>query len=152
MKIKRYLPWWFGIVKRKFPAINTDRVIVAFGDTSYSNAVIMQDKAAHEAIHHDQQHHSNLFAIWWWIKYLNSPDFRFRQEVEAYQAEWKWIQRNNPDKHQNFRYLDAMARDLSSPFYGGLCDYLVAKTIIETPAQQVELIRRDKPFKTHGNF
>lgn len=131
MKIIKHLPWWFRFIKKKFPAIDEARVILAFGDRAYSNAVVMEDKAAHEMVHHKQQRHSKLYAIWWWVKYMRNPHFRLAQELEAYRAEWRWIQANNPDKHQNFRYLDAMARDLSSGFYGKIIFYYDAKTLIE---------------------
>lgn len=135
MKIHPHLPFWFPIVKKKFPTIPLDKVGVSWGDDVYSRdpqAFDHPQKRAHEAVHAKQQHHSKLYGLVWWWKYMRDPEFRFNEELQAYRVEWQWIQKNNRDKHMNWRYLRGMAESLSSEHYGKLCTLTEAKEYIDS--------------------
>lgn len=135
MKIIEGLPFWFFLVKRKFPTIPMDKVGVTWGDCIYTNdpmAFAHPQKMAHEWVHAAQQKHSKLFGLIWWWAYCRTERFRFEEELEGYRAEWDWVQENAKDPHQNFRYLNGMATMLSSEHYGNLVGFDRAKGLIES--------------------
>lgn len=134
MKIIEGMPWWFFLVKRKFPTIPMDKVGVTWGDCIYTNdpiAFAHPQKMAHERVHTEQQHHSKILGLIWWWAYCRREQFRFEEELEAYREEWQWVLANAKDPHQHFRYLDGMAKMLSSEHYGHLVGFEQAKKLID---------------------
>ncbi len=129
--IHKHLPFWFWIVKMKWPSIPLDRVIVAWGSDCYTNSFISPDKVIHESVHHKQQHYSKIYGIYWWIKYLLLKDFRFSQEVEAYRKEYQWVNSQKFSRQIKFEALMEMSKHLSSEFYGNMVKQEVALNIIK---------------------
>lgn len=72
---------WFVL----WPGADPNHTIIAFGDHVFiPGNSIREDLIVHEAVHLEQQKHSYLYAIWWYIKYFVSTRFRLEKEVEAY--------------------------------------------------------------------
>lgn len=135
MTIINGLPFWFWIVKRQFPSIPLDKVGMTLGDYIYTNDTFgfnHPQKIAHEAVHAGQQHHSRIRAIWWWVKYLRDPEFRFNQELEGYQAEYQWVLKHEKNKQTRWQVLQGMAKNLASEHYGSLIKESLAAEYISS--------------------
>ena len=59
----------------------------------------------------------------WWERYLVDTEWRFQQELEAHIEEYKSYKRHNKDRNAHIRYLQLIARRLSSPMYGNVVSY-----------------------------
>jgi len=65
----------------------------------------------------------------WWKRYLESPEFRLQQEVEAYQVQFSVVCRDNPGDVRR-QVLRRLAKDLSGPMYGHLVQFELARALI----------------------
>jgi len=68
----------------------------------------------------------------WWDRYLLDKDFRFVQELEAYQIQYQRYCQLNKDRNQRNKFLIRIASDLSSSLYGNLCTIPEAMTAIKS--------------------
>lgn len=111
-------PFW-RILKFFFPEYNPEGTVsVAFGRTIYANDVLPEDYDIHEMTHLRQQSHSYVMATIWWIRYIASRKFRYSQELEAYQEQYRWLfHRNSSIKRSR---LHRFAKELSGKLYGNL--------------------------------
>lgn len=93
-------------------------IIFTYGDTIYnpSKIDIPPDLMVHEEVHMRQQKND---PDKWWNQYLSDPDFRFKQELEAYRAQYKFAKEFYGRK-QLRSLLDHIANTLSGPIYGNL--------------------------------
>ena len=73
-------------------------VVYTYGDTVYipNGEALSDDLEVHEAVHIKQQ--AEMGAEEWWKKFLEDPEFRLSQELEAYQAQWEYIEENKNRK------------------------------------------------------
>lgn len=112
-------------------------VIFTYGDTIYnpSGAIIDIPLMKHEEVHMRQQ--AEYGPEKWWGRYLIDNDFRFAQEIEAYQEQFRWIKKVVKDKNRLVFYLEQLAGFLSSEQYGS----------IVTKSQAMEAIRSDRKYK-----
>ena len=109
------LKWVFGF--------DWGRNVATFGDTIYFRVgSIPEHLMRHEKTHLKQQKFSKVYAVWWWAKYLVSKKFRYKQELEAYQAQWNFCVLNYYIKERQ-EILKKIAGDLSGRLYGNLTTY-----------------------------
>lgn len=98
--------------------IDDNATIYTWGDAIYNpaNLRITEDLFVHERTHMLQQ---SKFGgpEQWWDEYLKDANFRYTQEVEAYQAQYKFFCGKNKDRNIQFRYLRMLSLILSSPMY-----------------------------------
>lgn len=106
-----------------------DGVVWTVGDTIHTKYPLMPDVLVHEKVHIKQQTSFGVTA--WWDKYLNDAEFRYKQELPAYQAQWKWIKKNIKSRNDQFKMLNKIAKDLSGNMYGNLVTYQEALTKIK---------------------
>lgn len=118
-------PIWASV--RVLLDFDEKRTIFTYGDTIYNPAkvIVSPDLIVHEMVHEKQQAAMNLFGRWfgaarWWKIYLHDPEFRFRQELEAYRAQYHYMARQINDREKLSRYLVNMTRELMGPMYGNL--------------------------------
>ena len=99
-----------------------DRVVFAYGDTIHCapSTTVPADVEAHEKTHFKQQAAHPGGAKGWWDQYLEDPAFRLSQEIEAYRAQYQWLERNMKNRNERFRIFMHMVGDLSGPIYGKL--------------------------------
>jgi len=71
----------------------------------------------HELVHFKQQQGEPEY---WWRLYLSDPAWRYIQELEAHQEEYRSFCRHNKDGNKRFQYLVRISRRLASPMYGSL--------------------------------
>lgn len=109
--------YWF--LRWIFPDYDFKKgVACAFGDRVYIYGGKMEESfQVHEATHLYRQKYSRVYAVWWWIKYILSKDFRYREELIAYQNQWDYIKVRCPIRQQ-WLVLDKLAAQLASPLYG----------------------------------
>lgn len=115
---------------KQFGVSFDDGVVWTYGDTIHTKYPINDGSLIeHECTHIKQQ--KKIGVIEWWDKYLEDEEFRFTQELEAYQAQWKWIKKNVKGRNDQFKMLTKIARDLSGTMYGNLITYQEALTKIK---------------------
>ena len=76
---------------------------------------------AHEIIHVAQQAKSDPLV--WWIRYILSPKFRYKQELPAYQNEYQYFVERIGDRNELNRILIRFAAALSGPLYNKIVDF-----------------------------
>ncbi len=128
MKITHGYPPNIGAIREKLnPSLNT---VFTYGDTIYIPSGGSPNKAlmAHEETHMRQQGDDPKG---WWDKYIASPDFRLRQEVEAYRNQYKEFSKAK-NRNRLYIFLSRIARDLSSSIYGNIISYDTAFKLIRS--------------------
>lgn len=125
MEIKNERPPIYDVAKALLDF--DDRCTVfTYGDVIYNPAClnIPDDIIAHEKVHMRQQESMSVLGKFgpkrWWDKYLSDPQFRFEQELEAYQQQYMFARVNIRGKERLNKYLQNIARALMSPMYGNL--------------------------------
>lgn len=105
------------------------RPIFTYGNTIYNphEGVIDDALVAHEEVHMKQQG-SDPDA--WWERYFEDPQFRYEQEAEAYKAQYRFARRVTNNRERLAKALHIWASDLSSPMYGSVATYAVARAAI----------------------
>jgi hypothetical protein len=125
--IKGYPPNYSAIIDALHPAGN---FIFTYGDTIYSptTEILDEEIIEHERVHERQQTENDkqFGPRKWWERYLIDGSFRWRQELEAYRAQWEYLERYEPDRNKRHKKLVEMARFLSSPSYGNLVGFAEA--------------------------
>jgi hypothetical protein len=129
MKISTQKPPNYDLIKAAFPTIEWgDGIAVAYGDTVYAKYPLRPDVVVHEATHLNQQ--EVIGRDIWWDRYLKDATFRFKNEVEAYQAQVRFISDAVKDRNQRFQLVHHLALDLSGTMYGKICTYSDALKLI----------------------
>jgi hypothetical protein len=128
MKIVFEYPPNIEDIKKKFVLRPT--VIFTYGDTIYNpgRGIITKDLMVHEETHQRQQ---GIDPAGWWMLYLNDPQFRLSQEVEAYQNQYQYFIKYNHGRNEIFLFVLKIARDLSSSLYGNVVEYHEAVKLIK---------------------
>ncbi len=113
----------------KFGASYEDGVCFTYGDAVHSQYLLRPDVEAHERVHIEQQCSYGIIA--WWDRYLCDDDFRLEQELEAYRAQWRFVQNSERDRNRQAIMLTQIAKDLASPMYGKLLPFKEALKAIK---------------------
>ncbi len=117
-------PRFFWLMKWFFPAADWDGgVVITYGKNVYCKYNISESLAAHEATHVRQQ----TSPLFWWIRYVMFPSFRFKQELEAHRNEYRAIKGYDGNKKG---YLDGIAYRLSGPLYNNMVTLEKARELI----------------------
>ena len=121
-------PIWDEVVKR-FEI--TEGTIFCWGFSIYNpnDRVIDDHLIAHERVHARQQELAGGPEPWW-DRYLDDAEFRLKQEIPAYRAQYDSFRKTTADRNARARYLDHLARSLSGGIYGHLVPYRKARTLI----------------------
>lgn len=108
----------------------TPDTVFAYGDTLYNplGLPIPQDLMIHEETHEKQQ--QALGVEQWWTMYLDRPNFRLQQEVEAYQNQYEFI-KTVLNRKGRIAALNRFAEQLSSDLYGKIINKKKAKELID---------------------
>lgn len=117
-------PMFYWLLKKFFPSAEWNAgVIITYGNKIYCKYELPPSLIAHELTHVKQQR----VPLYWWIRYVLSASFRFNQELEAHQNEYKAI--GGRPKQKQF-YLEGIADRLSGPLYNNLVSKEEAKRLI----------------------
>ena len=104
--------------------------IFTYGDTVYvpGGAALPNHLSQNESIHVSQQ--TKMGADKWWAQYLADPEFRLRQELEAYRYELRYIKKSY--RREDRRILEAhIVRSLASKMYGNIVTKQQAKRLMK---------------------
>lgn len=128
MKIVKDYPPNIAAIREKFD-LRGKNVVFTYGDKLYvpSGAGIPDNLMKHEETHTKQQ---GKDVEGWWDRYLVDNQFRLEQEVEAYQAQYKYVVENGASRQVKRDFLQYIARDLSGPIYGHVVSFEQAKQLI----------------------
>lgn len=117
MKIIKKLPFFWPVVKMRFPSVDPAHVVFSFGDDVYSLVENIEPAVMyHESIHAVQQGRSKVIGVFWWMLYLTSRRFRMKEELAAYKAQLRWVLQH--DSRNREYWYQKIVGDFSSPNYG----------------------------------
>lgn len=123
-----------GEIKKAFD-LTGKRPIFTYGNTIYNphNCSLETHLHVHEEVHMKQQKEMGMFlgVRRWWTKYLNDPEFRLSQEIEAYRAQYQYVKKVVKDRNKVAKFLSLIASDLASPMYGNLLNTQEAIKLIQ---------------------
>ena len=131
MKVVRGLPPNYDEIIKAFPQVaDMAGIIYAWHDTIYNpdGGPVGPDLIAHETVHARQQAGD---PAGWWRLYLENGLFRLQQEIEAHQAEYDYWRSGS--RHVRRKMLRGIAKRLSSPMYGSMVDYVLARDLVDPP-------------------
>ncbi len=99
------------------------REIFAWGDTDTiynpGGHNIPEYLIEHEK-EHFRQHRDYGGSMPWWARYLVDAEFRYEQELEAHQREYRAFCAMYKDRNKRALYLMRIAKRLTSPLYGSV--------------------------------
>lgn len=132
MVIVQALPPNYDLIARKFYIANNPRIVFTYGDRLYNpgGGPIDDHLLVHEKIHEQQQ--LTMGVDEWWKIYIEDPEFRLTQEVEAYRAQYSFLKEHYSRAYRR-KVLDHICSDLSSPIYGNIVSKKQAKDLITAP-------------------
>lgn len=113
------LPPNYEQICQAIPAVRKNKAIVfVYAPNIYSPAGIelRPDLIAHEEVHVTRQGDDPQA---WWDQYLVDTDFRLREELIAYQAQYAYMVEHY-SRERRRGILSSIAKDLSGPMYGGI--------------------------------
>jgi hypothetical protein len=122
----------YDAIVEAIPAVAFARPLFAWGDDIYNpyRARIDKHLRRHEEEHARQQDGNPEK---WWATYLADPKFRLEQEIEAYRVQFASYKRAEVSRERAHQYAWQIARQLSSPIYGGLIDHPSAYRAVTVP-------------------
>ena len=108
--------------------------VYTYGNVIYAPTIalsVMKDLplVAHERRHMRQQKGD---PAGWWERYLVDREWRFKQELECYQVQYKRFKRLTRSEEIKKRYLNEIAGFLSGDMYGNLVERDEAMAAIRT--------------------
>lgn len=125
MRIVRGTPPNYIKIRDRFN-LGTKNVVFTYGNTLYNptGGVISHHLMEHEKTHAKQQEVMGVEQ--WWDRYLLDDQFRLRQELEAYRAQYRSL-KSRPERR---RVLMKISKDLASSIYGKIISKEQAKELI----------------------
>lgn len=105
--------------------------VFTYGDTIYAPDMmnrLLPDLEAHEKTHEIQQ---GADPEGWWDKYIADPQFRYTQELWAYQNQYRFYCKFVKGRNERFNFLKTLALDLSGPMYGNIVGFMDALNLIK---------------------
>lgn len=120
MRVVDGMPPNFVDIAKRFN-LNLESTIFTYGDTIFTrNPDKLPDHIiAHESVHARQQTNPKK----WWKKYLIDDKFRLEQELEAYRAQYIFIQKHVKDREKLFKFAHILAKDFSGEMYGNIITF-----------------------------
>lgn len=99
-----------------------ESAMFCYGDTIHNPSKNPIDLAlmVHEGTHQIQQDGKPKE---WWGRYLKEPEFRFKQELEAYRTQYRVYEQTIKNRDQLALRVHNMAKDLSGAMYGNIISY-----------------------------
>ncbi len=110
----------YAAIQKAFDLSAGRKPMFAWGNLIYNpeSGGLDDHVVAHEAVHCRQQLSHTGGIEGWWAQYIADPEFRLRQEIEAYKAQALSARAGIKDRNESFRYVRQLSLDLSSPLYG----------------------------------
>lgn len=124
--VEQYPPNYIQILEA-FPNLEEHKPIFTYGDNIFNpfKVNITPDLEAHEAVHIKQQ---GTFPEIWWNDYINNPEFRLQQEIEAYGTQLIFLESIITDSKLMEWFWDKITSAISGELYGNMLNYGQAKS------------------------
>lgn len=128
MQIIQQYPPNIAKIKEKFNLAGKQPVF-AYGDRIYNPFAnnLPDHIIEHEKTHLKQQEGMTIEE--WWNKYLEDPEFRLNQEIEAYRVQYKYLE-ENANRADRRLWLKRMVKDVSGAMYGNMVSAKRAEELI----------------------
>jgi hypothetical protein len=128
MQIVKGFPPNIAQLYKKFKI--TPETVFTYGDKLYNpmGNPIPQDLMVHEETHEQQQKVCGVEQ--WWTLYLDNPNFRLTQEVEAYRNQYQFL-KTVLNRKARLGTLNILSEHLASPLYGNIVNKKEAKELID---------------------
>lgn len=112
-------------IRETFDLRGRPGIVFTFGGNIYnpSGLNMSEDLVAHEEVHIKQQ--LSMGPEIWWEKYLENPEFRLEQELEAYRVQNEVLKKQPRPVRR--RVLAHICNELSSKMYGNIISSEEAK-------------------------
>ena len=119
MRLSPNKPPNYDQFKQFFPGFEKHEPVFVYGDVIYNpfNRDLTPDVVFHEEVHSRQQGKNPEF---WYSRYFREPHFRLEQEVEAYRAQYAFVNKRVKDRELKAFFLHQLSTALASPLYGNL--------------------------------
>ncbi len=112
--------------------VPAETVVYTWGETIFSPS---GDFLPHDVLVHENVHRMQQRAIGgpetWWATYLADARFRFLQELEAYQSQYRSYCEGVRDRNERERFLTRIAGTLAGRLYGGVVTFGEARMRIK---------------------
>lgn len=95
-------------------------VIITYYPHIYYKYELSKFKIIHEEVHLRQQSSFKGGIDAWWDEYCSNPQFRLKQELEAYGAEVKYIRKKIKNIPEREKYMQHIADSLGGSMYGNI--------------------------------
>ena len=105
--------------KKKFSV--DDQTVFPYKGDIYLNYSLPPDIYVHEVAHLEQQ--NKIGADKWERQYLDNPQFRLEQELQAYRVQLRIVNKYTKDKNKRNEARVKCAQALSSSLYGNLLNF-----------------------------
>lgn len=118
--------------RERFGAANVDwkhGLMIAYAGAIYTKIEPTEDEIAHEETHLRQQDRIGLDL--WVEQYINDEKFRFDMELEAYQAQARYMRENDYRRKDRVVRIKEMAKLLSSGMYGSIINFSDALNLLK---------------------
>lgn len=127
MKIVHALPPNWPEIHAAFPRVNPRGTYFCYGPAIYNpgGGTISAALLVHEEVHSKRQGDD---PAGWWRLYIESPQFRFDEELPAHIAEYQWFA--GAGRGERRMRLRQIAQRLASPLYGRMITVHAAKRLI----------------------
>lgn len=114
-------PVWDRLVEA-FPNLEWKDIAITYGGVIYSPNPVEDNVLVHEMVHVRQQQGKN--ANEWMERYIADPEFRYKQELLAYQVEYKFWKKHFSKRDDVLTTaIEGMAKTLSGPLYNNIVTY-----------------------------
>lgn len=123
------IPSIYYQLRDKFKVSWDDGIIIADSPKLHCKFEIPPEKLVHEAVHIRRQ--NEIGRDLWWELYLSKDTFRLEEEVLAYKAEWKFLEKAINNREIRYQLLLEIASHLSSFIYGNIVDQKEAIKLIK---------------------
>ena len=114
-------PQWIWDEAHRVFEIDDHETVYTYGytihDTRTAEYKLAPSIIVHEIEHMKQQAKTEGGPDAWWRKYFDDPEFRKKQEIEAYRVQYQHACTIYRDRNDQARYLDIIAGFASSPMY-----------------------------------
>jgi hypothetical protein len=126
VKVIRDYPPNIEAIRQTFGAAAVQNAVFTYGDTVYipnANITMPAHLETHEAVHIEQQGDD---PAGWWDRYLDDPQFRLDQELEAYRAQYQYLIKHASRPSRRL-VLARISKDLGGRLYGNIITPAEAK-------------------------
>lgn len=133
--VKEKPPKWIWDKVHQMFEVDDSSVIYTYGNTIYApgekSQYLDSSVVVHEMEHMRQQSETNGGKDAWWELYFSDLEFRKKQEIEAYNAQYHHFCDIYKDRNLRAKYAHALAQLASSPMYKININYSEALRLIK---------------------